>query len=825
MNLRLRSITDPEELLTIRDAWERLWNQTCAPTGLFSSWAYVAAYVMHRQPAGWLVLVLSDADGEPVGIFPLQRVDIAQGERSWRLLRPLGVRYASYIDYPIRAEYREHAWRALARVLPSHLQCDALLLGPLHETSADRHSVLAHLAHFHPVGIAVPTVAEIDTAQGFDSYAAGRKKATIPDARRCARRLAERGAVSVRYPSDDADIEHVVDLVRQWQQERFDDRHLFGDAAQWGPTLAAFMRAVPPAQRRVATLDVDGQIIAAQLGFALKGRHYYFLAASSPAFHRDSPSKVLLAELVQTAFREGSRFCFGGGLMPYKTDWANATASIHFVWTFFSDGARDALQQFATAANVGKFFAQESRDVGGEPATRPEDSNRMRPAESAYEQAVMSLHAGEFGEAARRTLQWLLQRPNDGNAWRLLGVARYRQGLLPQAETGMRRALACDPRDIEARINLGSLLQEREAFAQAVDIYREIDDRWQLYPRAGLALAYCLHKIGEPHSAQQELTQLLAGHPHSIEGWRLLALVRSGMHDQEGAAQAWRELLALSPDDGAARFALARASMFGGALREAIGHFRLALEHLLALPLPEPKQIASSSGIQSHEPLFWRTLHQLYAAGVHAFPCSGTLLGLVREGRVLEFDKDFDVGLPFGEMAQAEACLAANGWRQEPNPMRHVNPRSYRHIDSGVVLDLCGLLDEPDSGKIIGGFWQEGQPWPEQRVVEYPAPMTLRKTASPEGDTWALDQPERWLHALYGNWRERDPDFDTVIAAKNLRSFSPLVQCYALMRLHNHLQSGRLAKARALVSHALRHLPADPLLLAAGDKLDGAPAI
>ena len=81
-----------------------------------------------------------------------------------------------------------------------------------------------------------------------------------------------------------------------------------------------------------------------------------------------------------------------------------------------------------------------------------------------------------------------------------------------------------------------------------------------------------------------------------------------------------------------------------------------------------------------------------------------------------------------------------------------------------------------------------------------------------EGFYWALANPHEWLEALYGDWRIPDHDFDTVIAAKNLRSFSALTQCFAFNRIGRKWQSGQLRKALASTRHCLRHVPEDELL-------------
>lgn len=195
---------------------------------------------------------------------------------------------------------------------------------------------------------------------------------------------------------------------------------------------------------------------------------------------------------------------------------------------------------------------------------------------------------------------------------------------------------------------------------------------------------------------------------------------------------------------------------------------------------------------------------------MHAFPTSGTLLGLTRDGALLPFDKDVDVGLPFTEMPRAIECLQHHGWREDKHSSGLSNPRSFRH-PTGLVLDLCGFLVDTDSDTTIGGFWIAGVQWEWQRVTEYP-PMNLRRQQRPEGSVWQLEDPEGWLASLYGEaWRTPDPLFDTIVGAANLRAFSPLVEYYAVNNLITHWLAGRPDKLHATLRHTRYHRPDDPL--------------
>ena len=247
---------------------------------------------------------------------------------------------------------------------------------------------------------------------------------------------------------------------------------------------------------------------------------------------------------------------------------------------------------------------------------------------------------------------------------------------------------------------------------------------------------------------------------------------------------------------------------------EAVVLFREALTSWLESDGPSLVRIRPSTGFDADriECLMWTSLVQLHDEGVQAFPTSGTLLGLIREGGLLPFDKDFDFGLPWDQMSAAMQCLARHGWEEYDGSFGLSNPRAFRHVATGLVLDLCGFLPGGGGDQFLGGFWVGQFPTSEDRVTVFPV-LRLQEVVRKEGVVWMPVNADAWLQALYGNWRQPDPDFDTVIAAHNLRDFSPLTHSYALLRIITRWQQGQTAKLRSLLKHTLKYLPRDDLLL------------
>lgn len=339
-----------------------------------------------------------------------------------------------------------------------------------------------------------------------------------------------------------------------------------------------------------------------------------------------------------------------------------------------------------------------------------------------------------------------------------------------------------------------------------------IGDRQPLSLQAGCDQAAGLLNRGQAGQAWALLAQLADVFPPHPLVLRLQGAVLAAVGQHEPALARYRAALALAPDDSQAMAILGGGLQQLGQLPQALQHYRSALVQQCARPLrlalaPPALPFDESAA----EVRLWQVLTQLARQGVHAFAAAGTLLGLVREGKLLPGDKDLDVGLPFAEMETALQWLLANGWQRARAPDGMVNPVML-HDGQGLALDLCGFVAGQDNQSALGGFWLKNVPGDWQRVTEYP-PLHLHQQRRPEGMVWSVTDPEAWLAALYGpDWRIPDPDFDTVIAANNLRGFSLLTQCYAFSRIYERWLQGRLGKALSLVRHSLRHLPDDDLL-------------
>lgn len=437
--------------------------------------------------------------------------------------------------------------------------------------------------------------------------------------------------------------------------------------------------------------------------------------------------------------------------------------------------------------------------------------------------------------------------PDDDEALSNFSTALLYFGLLDEAEYVLVRAITLNPNNSAAYSNLCLVLTASGRLHEAIVYGRKAISKESESAKFYCDLSIPLHKLGlrkeafnclqtalnyAPYDflvnknfgiiltengqyleAKQALQRALLLKPNDAEVLCSLGVIKFKTEEFESAKEYYDRALAINPNCQLTQNSYGDLHQRLGQLPQAINCFR----QVLVLRLKQASRIFDQPKQQSfdndrHMVLLWQTLVQLAQAGVHAFVTSGVLLGLVRTGHLLPFDKDFDFGIPYTEHEAARACLVAHGWTAHMHNFGLINPRAYWHQKTGISLDVCGFTVEHATNITLGGFWLPNVPMGWNRISMFPT-LNLHQVQSPAGMIWTLTDPESWLKALYGDdWRIPDPDFDTVIAAKNLRGFSLLTQCYAFSRIYYHWQRGALKKSLAITRHTLERSADDMLL-------------
>lgn len=212
------------------------------------------------------------------------------------------------------------------------------------------------------------------------------------------------------------------------------------------------------------------------------------------------------------------------------------------------------------------------------------------------------------------------------------------------------------------------------------------------------------------------------------------------------------------------------------------------------------------------EQLLWKTCAELAKQNIHAFPFAGTLLGLVRSERLLDFDKDLDIAVWMESWFACCEALEKAGWVKTPMRIQYANYQDYAHPELGITLDVCGLQKNQQTNNITGGFSLPNHSEEYQRVSVFPL-FGLIQRSTDYGNAWFPQQPEKILTAFYGDWRTPNPQWDTVVSARNLQKFTLLVRCYAYHRMMQYWLTGNLEKTWSYAHQIALKDPDDVLAL------------
>ncbi len=362
MKLSVQIINTPEALARIRDGWQRLTMSQPENTLVFTSWDYVQAYVSCLQPPGWLVVAFfEEGSTVPAAIYPLSIYNIEHAGGVSRACRPLGVPYFPYVEFPVRGDICTQLTRALLiDVLRDLMKVEIVFLGPLRATSPTYVGLLESVEPGAMKVLGTVSYGQIETrSESFSDYRRGRKYATVRDAERCERRLAELGRLEFRSPDRGCDVAVVTRAICTLNEQKFGDQHIHAGRGEWKDFLVDLMgRLAPSGVLEASTLMLDDRMIAGCLGFVHKGRYYYYIVSYDPAYAAYSPSKVLLVNLIKRAFREKMTFCFGGGTYAYKEDWCHSWGAARVPVIFLNPALRPFLEPALTLERLGDFIGR-----------------------------------------------------------------------------------------------------------------------------------------------------------------------------------------------------------------------------------------------------------------------------------------------------------------------------------------------------------------------------------------------------------------------------------------------------------------------------------
>lgn len=148
----------------------------------------------------------------------------------------------------------------------------------------------------------------------------------------------------------------------------------------------------------------------------------------------------------------------------------------------------------------------------------------------------------------------------------------------------------------------------------------------------------------------------------------------------------------------------------------------------------------------------------LSEVGQKAFLVSGTLLGFAREGKILDHDKDLDLGVigVENQFDVAQALLQSGRFRIDMRGLREYN-KTYHlkiyHLDARVSIDI--FIYHPEGGKLVTGV-QSDFGYLQKFAF---TPFELKTVSFMGIDFFVPKDMDLKLTENFGEWRHSDPDY------------------------------------------------------------------
>ncbi|MHA7062752.1 tetratricopeptide repeat protein [Azospirillum argentinense] len=210
------------------------------------------------------------------------------------------------------------------------------------------------------------------------------------------------------------------------------------------------------------------------------------------------------------------------------------------------DGYAEAL------GNLGLLLQTQERI--GDAIAVYEEALRADPGRTAtrFDLAVLYRRHGRLDEAAMAFYRVVQTQPDHAQAWRSLALVLRALGHA-DAELCLRRALSDDPTDREVARDLGALLNERGAFAEAAAVLAPaVDADTERDARLLFHLGSALQGDGRLAEAVARYRDALLRDPLVAGAWNNLGVALLDLGDHAAAVRALRRCITLRPADAVA---------------------------------------------------------------------------------------------------------------------------------------------------------------------------------------------------------------------------------------------------------------------------------
>jgi len=451
--------------------------------------------------------------------------------------------------------------------------------------------------------------------------------------------------------------------------------------------------------------------------------------------------------------------------------------------------------------NRGVILAEMKDGIGAEMAYRK--ALALKPGD-----AVIWMNLGNvlddqdrLAEALEAKRQAITLKPDLANGWLNYGNLLKRLGQDQEAAAAYQRAIQLDDRLAQAYNNLANLYRGFGHATQAIVLYRKALELNPDFSEAYCGLGATYQEAGHLDEAAGYFQQALSRQQDMTDVIFNLAMLRADQGRFAEALELAQSGQALRPNDTNGWLARASIAKQQGQIQEAINASRKAIDlewqwlrsqntALFTDSTKPPMKVDDAGSVLLELKQF------LDAKGIPFFLAYGTLLGIYRDGDLLPFDKDMDLGIPWDvprqwliDQIQASDAFEVKGLADLDEATMAWNI-AILHKEKNIVTDF--FFFKPDGSSVLSGFHHRPSPLLWRFSAFETAPMLYRGVPMP-----APADPEKYLVEIYGKeWRIPDPYFDSVVSGFNLvPECRDISIAFAHLRLLEHLKNRNWKKA------------------------------
>lgn len=164
-------------------------------------------------------------------------------------------------------------------------------------------------------------------------------------------------------------------------------------------------------------------------------------------------------------------------------------------------------------------------------------------------------------------------------------------------------------------------------------------------------------------------------------------------------------------------------------------------------------------------------LSELRINNLRVAPQGGTLLGIVRDKKLITNDKDIDLCVELSELKPVINFFLARKFKLSLEVSNYSNFFTFWDPGEEVTIDLMGIKTFKEGA--VGGYFDRGNLQKWSRLLRYPK-FELESAAICGKTVYFPKFAEGFLESDYGAWQISNPDWITFLDAPNLIKQTPL---------------------------------------------------